>query len=67
MLLKMYSDSKYLAGTFKISLLCASLRFLLSVLVLSFKWGHRDNFSLFIELHEAKRTVPRAKVCKQNQ
>ena len=31
--------------------------FLLSVPVLTFKWGHRDNFSLFIELHEAERTL----------
>ena len=27
----------------------------------------QDNFSLFIELHEAERTLPRTKVCKQNQ
>ena len=37
-------------------------RFLLSVQVLSFKRGHRDNFSLSIELHETERTLARTKV-----
>ena len=37
-------------------------RFLLSVQVLSFKRGYRDNFSLSIELHETERTLARTKV-----
>ena len=39
-----------------------NLYFLLSVTVLSFKWGHRENFSLFIKLHEAERMLPRTKL-----
>ena len=39
-----------------------TITFLLSVPVLSFKWGYRDNFSLFIQLHEAERSPPRTKV-----